>query len=112
MTAAAAVATDVLLACEMAVLRALAMSGKRARGATRALRGQLADIAPHELHTRIRLRDDDVATAEALAHLALVLPTQPRLYQAVDWYVRQLVAAQRSHTRTELRRVLEVVYER
>lgn len=103
--------TDVLYACEMAVLRALALAGKRARGSTRLLRGQLADIQPHLLHTRMRLSDPDVGTAEALAHLALVLPDQPRLYQAVDWYVRRLIVEQRAHTTVELRKVLEVVYE-
>lgn len=109
----AAVDTDVLYACEVAVLRALEVAGKRGR--TRHHRSMLADVPVHELHVFLRLATTDEGCDRFLTgawdHLALVIPDHPRLYSVLDWYTRQLIVQRRPHTRDELRRVLAVVYE-
>ena len=106
-------ATSELLACEVAVLRALEMAGKRCRNVSRERRKMLiAETPDHLLYTQLpNASSDDACDAllkGAWDHLRLVLPDQPRVYAALDWYVRRLLVTRERHTRADLERVLAV----
>ncbi|ORL34977.1 hypothetical protein [Prescottella equi] len=102
-----------LLACEVAVLRALEVAGKKSLG--RHDRGAYAGVPAYMLHTRRRIAtshpDCDRYLAGAWEHLAIVIPDQPKVYQAVDWYVRELIVKSQPHTRCDLEAVLAVAHE-
>ncbi|RDI32444.1 hypothetical protein DEU38_103177 [Rhodococcus sp. AG1013] len=102
-----------LFACEVAVLRALEVAGKKSLG--RSHRGAYTDIPAHLLHTHRRIAathtECDRLLAGAWDHLAIVLPNQPKLYTAVDWYVRELIVKSRPHARADLEAVLAVANE-
>jgi hypothetical protein len=102
------------LAAELAVLRALEAAGKRGR-LSRSTLGVLKGTPTHLVHTRVQLAmapaECDRLLAGVWAHLDLILPGEARLVQACDWYVRELIVAQRPHSRRELDRVLAVAYE-
>ncbi len=102
-----------LLACEIAVLRALEVAGKKSLG--RNVRGVYTGVPAHMLHTRRRIASThaecDRLLTGAWEHLALVLPGQPKLYQAVDWYVRELIVKSHAHARADLEAVLAVAHE-
>lgn len=102
-----------LLACEIAVLRALEVAGKKSLG--RNQRGAYAGVPAHMLHTRRRIAtnhpDCDRLLKGAWEHLAIVLPNQPKLYTAVDWYVRELIVKSQPHDRHDLEAVLAVAHE-
>lgn len=102
-----------LLACEVAVLRALEVAGKKSLG--RNQRGAYPGVPAHLLHTHLFLASTHDACDRFLVgawdHLALVLPEQPKLYTAVDWYVRELIVKRRPHTRSDLEAVLAVAHE-
>ncbi|SNS58859.1 hypothetical protein [Rhodococcoides kyotonense] len=100
------------LACEMAVLRALEMAGKRCRGVSRERRKQLISQVPDyllymQLHYSDISADADRILDGAWAHLRLVLPGRTDLYQACDRYVRDLLARRTPHTKAALAAVLE-----
>ncbi|MBF6298219.1 hypothetical protein IU459_11775 [Nocardia amamiensis] len=100
--------------CEMAVLRALEVAGKRARNSSRTNRELLA-MPPHEQHTARCLarhpEECDRLLPAAWDHLRIVLPDQPKVITAVDWYVRQLIVTRKPHTSEDLRCVLAVACE-
>ncbi|MGW4718262.1 hypothetical protein [Nocardia sp. NPDC004260] len=100
--------------CEMAVLRALEVAGKRGRNSSRQNR-ELLSMPPHEQHTAMclarRPEDCDRLLPGAWDHLRIVLPGRDRIITAVDWYVRQLIVTRRAHTSEDLRRVLAVACE-
>lgn len=102
-----------LLACEIAVLRALEVAGKKSLG--RNDRGAYTGVPAYMLHTRRRIAashpDCDRLLIGAWDHLAIVLPGQPKLYQAVDWYVRELIVKSQLHSRCDLEAVLAVAHE-
>lgn len=102
-----------LYACEIAVLRALEVAAKRSLG--RRTRGTAPKVPAHMLHTHLCIAathgDCDRVLTGAWDHLRLVLPGQPRLYAAVDWYVRELIVKRRPHTRADLEAVLAVAHE-
>lgn len=102
------------MACEIAVLRALELAGKRGRNSSRSNR-ELLEMAPHEQHTRMYLarvpEECDRLLAGAWDHLRIVLPNSERIVTAVDWYVRQLIITRRVHKRAELYAVLAVACE-
>lgn len=102
-----------LLACEIAVLRALEVAGKKSLG--RNDRGAYTGVPAHELHTRRRIATNhtecDRLLSGAWEHLAIVLPGQPKVYQAVDWYVRELITKSQPHHRHDLEAVLAVAHE-
>lgn len=102
------------MACEIAVLRALELAGKRGRNSSRANR-ELLDMPAHEQHTRMYLartpEECDRLLAGAWDHLRIVLPDSERLITAVDWYVRQLIVTRQRHQRHELYAVLAVACE-
>lgn len=115
MTAPSSVNVDcIVCACEVAVLRALEVAGKRARNSSRQNRARMA-MPLHLIHTRFPLalthEDCDRLLVDAWDHLRIAVPNQQRLYTAVDWYVRQLIVMRRAHTREELHAVVAVVYE-
>lgn len=104
--------TPVFLACEMAVLRALEMAGKRCRNVSRERRKQLIDSTPDYLiYTQLinanTTADCDSILKGAWEHLALVLPDRPDLYAICDRYVRQLLVRRTPHTKAALAAVLE-----
>ena len=105
-------ATSELHACEVAVLRALEVAGKKSL--RRWSRGSVPDVPAHLLHTHLRIAvthsDCDKLVAGAWDHLRLVLPGQDRLYRACDWYVRELIVKRQPHTRADLERVLAVAH--
>jgi hypothetical protein len=105
--------TNEILACEVAVLRALEVAAKRSLG--RRTRGTAPQVPAYLLHTHLRIavahQDCDRLLAGAWEHLELVLPGQPKLYAAVDWYVRELIVKRRPHHRADLEAVLEVAHE-
>ncbi|MGV9742867.1 hypothetical protein [Nocardia farcinica] len=100
--------------CELAVLRALELAGKRARNSSRQNRALLT-MPAHEQHTVMCLArtpaDCDRLLRDAWVHLQIVLPDHPKIITAVDWYVRELIVARRAHTQQDLRRVLAVACE-
>ncbi|MDH6279521.1 hypothetical protein [Prescottella agglutinans] len=102
-----------LLACEIAVLRALEVAGKKSLG--RNQRGIYTGVPAHMLHTRRRIASShaecDRLLAGAWEHLTIVLPGQPKLYTAVDWYVRELIVKSQAHDRCDLAAVLAVAHE-
>ncbi|OZC59263.1 hypothetical protein CH276_22715 [Rhodococcus sp. 06-470-2] len=101
------------LACEMAVLRALEVAGKKSL--KRWARGQVPDVPAHLLHTRLRIaqthEECDKLLVGAWGHLTMVLPDEGRLVVAVDWYVRELIVKRQPHTRQHLDQVLAVAGE-
>lgn len=106
----------VMLAAEVGVLRALELAGKRARGTGgRPDRGELWRIPAWEVHTRRHLATTheqcDQLLRGAWELLTTVLPDQPKVIAAADWYTRELIITQQSHQASELRRVLVVVCE-
>lgn len=105
--------TDRTLACEMAVLRALEVAGKKSL--KRWARGQVPDVPAHELHTRLRIANThdecDKLLAGAWDHLSMVLPDEPKLRLTVDWYVRELIVTRQPHDREALDRYLAVAGE-
>lgn len=105
-----------MLAVEVGVLRALELAGKRAlRASGRPQRGQTWKVVPWEVHTHRRLatthQDCDRLLTGVWDLLTTVLPDQPRIVEAADWYVRQLIVGQRLHSPADLRQVLEVACE-
>lgn len=104
---------DCTLACEMAVLRALEVAGKKSL--KRWARGQVPDVPAHLLHTRLRIASThdecDKLLVGAWGHLTMVIPEEPRLLLAVDWYVRELIVKRQPHTREHLDQVLAVAGE-
>lgn len=102
------------MACEMGVLRALELAGKR--GITRSARSRIkTDTPPHEYHTRVCLAvtEDDCTPllADAWEHLAIVLPDCERIVTAMDWYVRRLIVSAQPYRRADLYQVLAVACE-
>lgn len=98
-----------LLACEVAVLRALEVAAKRCRTISRGDRFAILDRdgVPHfALHTRVALANDpdevDRLFAGAWDHLALVLPRTPKAIEACDVYTRRLIAVKEPHSRQAL----------
>jgi hypothetical protein len=93
-----------LQAVELGVLRALEIAGKRMLGkAGRTVRGEVT-CEPWRIHTQLptTFQPSDPAMDKLLdgAYTALdeVMPQGPRVRDAVDGYVRGLIATQRDHT--------------
>lgn len=107
-------ATSELLACEVAVLRALEITGKKVRNSSRQYRGQLSDVPTYLMHTHLHIarthEECERYLVGAWEHLALVVPDRPKLIQACDWYVRELIVKRHPHTRADLERVLAVAH--
>lgn len=105
-----------LLAVEVAVLRALELAAKRSRNT--GYRGPRADavraIEAWEVYTVRRLATTP-AECDRLLHkvwdLLAAVQVGPRVVEAADWYTRQLIISQRPHTPADLRAVLEVACE-
>lgn len=98
-----------LLACEVAVLRALEIAAKRCRTITRGDRFAYLDregVPHYALHTKVSLANDpaevDRLFAGAWDHLALVLPRTPAAIRACDEYTRHLIAVKQPHSRAAL----------
>ncbi|MRH85999.1 hypothetical protein GFY24_00715 [Nocardia sp. SYP-A9097] len=105
-----------MLATEVGVLRALELAGKRARHTGgRPGRGELYKLTAWEVHTHHRLAGTHEQCDRLLIGvwdlLRMVLPDQPRIIEAADWYTRQLIVTGQPHRATELRRVLAVACE-
>ncbi|MGW4123624.1 hypothetical protein [Nocardia sp. NPDC004711] len=116
MTTAAEAPECVALAVEVAVLRALELAGKRAHHSSgRSGRGQLYKLPAWQVHTARRLAAAPEQCDRLLVGvwdlLAQVVPDQPRIITAADWYVRQLIVSGRAHQASELRQVLAVACE-
>lgn len=104
---------SLLLACEVAVLRALEVAGKRCRTITRGDRFAYLDregVPLYALHTRVALANDpdevDRLFVGAWEHLRLVLPRTPAAIKACDQYTRRLVAEKKPHDRKALAEAL------
>lgn len=101
------------LACEIAVLRALEVAGKKSL--RRWDRSSSPTVPAHLLHTRLRIasthEDCDKLLVGAWDHMTIVLPDSSKLRELCDWYVRELIVTRRPHTRADLERVLAVAHE-
>ncbi|GGG04120.1 hypothetical protein GCM10007304_17810 [Rhodococcoides trifolii] len=106
----ATVTIDEFLACEVAVLRALELAGKRCRGRQngnpRQNRAHANGVPDYLLYTRLFNADTpdgcDRLLDGAWDHLALVLPGRHAMYEACDIYVRGLLVRREPHTRDRL----------
>lgn len=109
-------------ACDLAVLRALELVGKRVAREHRSRFGALnrSGLAWHEAHTL--WRPDAAQVDAALAGAWSVLPrlttdhgcctvVEPALRVALDGYVRDLVFSQRPHRFSDLEAVLRALGE-
>lgn len=100
--------------CEVAVLRALDLAGKRLRGSSpRNIRSGLMSIPTHELHANPTLMasSDPKWTSEALlegawGHLDLVLPGRHDLIASLNVYVQDLLSQQDLHDPDKLRPIV------
>lgn len=86
----------VVMAAEVAVMRALTYAGRRLlRDQPRAGRSQYAQVPQHELHLHIPLTGHrlDTLIADAWTALQQVLPDRPEVAAVCDRYVRELLQA-------------------
>lgn len=102
--------------CELAVLRALEVAGKRMRGSSaRNERSGLLEIPSHELHTnavvaaQLSRHGMDALLEDAWAQLQLALGTRnpAGLISDLDGYVRLLIERREPHTPEWLRPIVE-----
>lgn len=90
-------------ALEFGAVRALELAGKRMlNNGPRANRGQLRDVEPWAIHTRLPVADADDVLSGAYNLLQLCLPDQPGIYATIDNYVRERLASQQPHDRDVL----------
>lgn len=113
---ATATAEQTLLACEVAVLRALELAAKRGGVRGRA-NGHLCEGPPHEWYLSeapVPLHKLDKAVDGAWVHLTIALAGDPHAAQllvACDTYLRELLTKRERHDREALRRYLAVARE-
>lgn len=99
--------------CEVAVLRALDLAGKRMRGSSPAnLRGGLKGIPSHELHMNPLVASGHKMTADELMRdawtpLSLALPSRDELVSDLDTYVRTLIERREPHRADWLMPIVE-----
>ena len=111
--------TELLDACEVAVIKALENVGKRVKTLSRGERFQLVDsgVPQHDIHMCAHVVAGDQTSEldrllkDAWTAIELVYATQPWVLVAVDEYARQLILARKAHDRTALRRFLETACE-
>jgi hypothetical protein len=98
-----------LMACELAVLRALELAGKRMRGSSaRNVRNGLLQVPGHELHTHMsgRRMSLDELMEGVWGTFELVVPGRPELLEDLDQYVRLLIRLREQHDRERLRPIV------
>lgn len=99
--------------CEMAVLRALELAGKRMRGSSpRNVRAGLLEIPQHELHCNGLVASASTHTIDSLLEdawspLAIVLPGRDALVKDLDDYARLLIERRQPHEESWLRPIVE-----
>lgn len=102
--------------CEMAVLRALELAGKRMRGSSpRNERSGLLSIPAHELHTNVVVASQlasirhgmDGLLEDAWTPLRITRPDSDALVADLDRYVRQLIERREPHRPESLRLIVE-----
>lgn len=99
--------------CELAVLRALDLAGKRMRGSSPAnLRGGLREVPTHELHANSMVASAHRMTADELmkdawSPLTIALPDREALVADLDGYVRLLIERRELHQPDWLRPIVE-----
>lgn len=90
-------------ALELGAVRALELAGKRMlNNGPRSNRGQLRDVEPWAIHTRIPVADADDVLSGAYSLLQLCLPDHPCIHRTIDAYVRERLALQAPHDRGRL----------
>lgn len=99
-----------LLAANVAVMRALEVAGKRMRGMrTRAVRAELVDSPAHLVHTLMPAPKEQVVDQlleGAWTALESSLPDRPELAAELDGYVRALLASGQPHEMEWLRPII------
>lgn len=100
--------------CELAVLRALELAGKRMRGSSpRNERSGLLSIPDHELHLNAIVASQlprhglDTLMEGAWSGLNIALPFRETLVADLDFYVRQLIERREPHNPARLRLIVE-----
>ncbi len=98
--------------CEVAVLRALELAGKRMRGSSpRNVRSGLLAVPAHELHCNSVVASASTHTTDSLmegawAPLAIALPFRDALVADLDDYVRLLIDTRQPHDPSWLRPIV------
>jgi hypothetical protein len=98
--------------CEVAVLRALELAGKRMRGSSpRNVRSGLLTVPAHELHCNGVVASASTHTTDSLmegawAPLAIALPFRDALVADLDDYVRLLIETRQPHDPDWLRPIV------
>ena len=98
--------------CELAVLRALELAGKRMRGSSpRNVRSGLLTVPAHELHCQSVVASASTHTTDALMEgawspLAIALPFRDALVADLDDYVRLLIENRQPHDPEWLRPIV------
>lgn len=99
--------------CELAVLRALELAGKKMRGSSpRNVRAGLMAIPAHELHANTLVASSNTHTTDSLleaawAPLSIALPQREALVADLDEYVRLLIDRRELHDPSWLRPIVE-----
>jgi hypothetical protein len=98
--------------CELAVLRALELAGKRMRGSSpRNVRSGLLTVPAHELHCNGVVASASTHTTDSLMEgawspLAITLPHREALVADLDQYVRLLIETRQPHDPEWLRPIV------
>lgn len=98
--------------CELAVLRALELAGKKMRGSSpRNIRAGLLEVPGHELHCNSLVASANTHSTDALmegawAPLATVMPMRDALVADLDDYVRLLIDTRQPHDPNWLRPIV------
>lgn len=98
--------------CEVAVLRALELAGKKMRGSSpRNIRAGLLEVPGHELHCNSLVASANTHSTDALMEgawspLAIALPMREALVADLDDYVRLLIDTRQPHDPNWLRPIV------
>lgn len=112
LTASSANVDCLYATCEMAVLRALELAGKRMRGSSpRNVRAGLLQVPQHELHCQgivasTSTHSTDALLEDAWSHLRIALPDRDGLVKDLDDYARLLIESRQPHDPEWLRPIV------